>query len=282
MKKKLLLVAILFCTISNVKAQYNLFDNADVDADGWLWFDTQAKIDKYIGEGKAIQLNDASFEPFEETIANPDFIGAGTDGVLGGPNAKKGAIILPKSSSTMGLNGGGIILRLPSCTLLSVAFSCDEQIRPALKGAPGSAEFIDLGNIKSYPFNSLSGAGQKRWENIHTILNNSDFKIESATPVTAYILNGNSKHLFLQGIKVLTTRVNTSTGISNTNESKLEFANNILNANELSTISVYNLCGQVVATANDTSMNLNSLQKGVYIVKVKGSSNEKTIKVNIQ
>ena len=37
----------LACTIGVQAQEYNLF--YDVDADGWLWFDSQEKIDKYVG-----------------------------------------------------------------------------------------------------------------------------------------------------------------------------------------------------------------------------------------
>lgn len=43
--KKFLLAIAAFATVSGLSAQqtYNYFDAADVDANGWLWFDTQAK-----------------------------------------------------------------------------------------------------------------------------------------------------------------------------------------------------------------------------------------------
>lgn len=281
MRKNLLFIAVLLCTISNVKAQTNLFDANDVDADGWLWFNTQAKIDKYIGEDKAIRLVDAAFEPFEETTVNADFMGAGTDGILGGINAQKGVIILPKSLKTSTYNGGGILLQLPSCKLLSVAFSCDEQMRPLVKGGAGKSETIDLAIIKTFSFLPLSRAGQKKWEDLQTLENDNKFKLESTTPVTAHILNGNSKPLYIQGIKVLIAD-KTGTGISDINDTKVVFANNVISTDELASITIYNLCGQIVTSANTTSIDLNSLEKGIYIVKVKGANKEQTLKVNVR
>lgn len=43
-------ITVLLMTLSVVMfanaQEYNLFDPADVDANGWIWFDTQEKIDK--------------------------------------------------------------------------------------------------------------------------------------------------------------------------------------------------------------------------------------------
>ena len=47
--KRLLLTVTCLGLLMTVHAQYNVFDAADVDEQGWLWFDSQAKIDKYVG-----------------------------------------------------------------------------------------------------------------------------------------------------------------------------------------------------------------------------------------
>ena len=73
MRRKITTLLMAFGAILFANAQeYNLFDPADVDANGWIWFDTQEKIDKYIGQannedgkidpdGKIIQLICADF-----------------------------------------------------------------------------------------------------------------------------------------------------------------------------------------------------------------------------
>ena len=66
MKKVLLtLAALTAVSIANAQQTYNYFDPADCDADGWLWFDTQEKLEKYCGfenEGKKIILLSATWE----------------------------------------------------------------------------------------------------------------------------------------------------------------------------------------------------------------------------
>ena len=71
----------LACTIGVQAQEYNLF--YDVDADGWLWFDSQEKIDKYVGlcneadnkidpNGKIIQMVPADIAPdYPPTYADP-------------------------------------------------------------------------------------------------------------------------------------------------------------------------------------------------------------------
>ena len=56
--KKIVTLALLFAGAftSAAYAQGNLFTPADCDANGWLWFDTQAKIDKYVGEANSDKI----------------------------------------------------------------------------------------------------------------------------------------------------------------------------------------------------------------------------------
>ena len=99
------MLSLLFVMTANAQ-EYNLFPAADVDENGWLWFDTQAKIDKYVGlcneddytvdpNGKIIQMVFANITPdYPETTADPDAYGVGTDAEFGSDGAKKGAIII--------------------------------------------------------------------------------------------------------------------------------------------------------------------------------------------
>lgn len=73
MKKTFTAFCLALACTSGLRAQeFNLFH--DVDADGWLWFDTQEKIDKYVGlcneadnkidpNGKPIQMVPADIAP---------------------------------------------------------------------------------------------------------------------------------------------------------------------------------------------------------------------------
>ena len=99
MKKFSTLFLGLACAIGMQAQEYNLF--ADVDADGWLWFDSQEKIDKYVGicdennykvdpNGKVIQLVYADINPtYPSATADPYYIGVGADGEDYGTEAIK-------------------------------------------------------------------------------------------------------------------------------------------------------------------------------------------------
>lgn len=97
-------MAAVACMVSaSAQTVYNYFDAADVDANGWLWFDTQAKIDKYVGWGNKykIQLQSATYEDadgqYPEPYGDPTAIGWNAAGEQG-EGAKTGAIILPEGS----------------------------------------------------------------------------------------------------------------------------------------------------------------------------------------
>lgn len=93
--KKSVTLALLFAGAftSAAYAQGNLFTPADCDSNGWLWFDTQEKIDKYVGDmnsDKILKMVPTKYqeevEPdiFENlnNVASDTIYGAGTDGYL--------------------------------------------------------------------------------------------------------------------------------------------------------------------------------------------------------
>lgn len=123
----------LACTIGVQAQEYNLF--YDVDADGWLWFDSQEKIDKYVGlcneadnkidpNGKIIQMVPADIAPdYPPTYADPFWEGAGEGGEIGAEGFRTGAIITAASSASMSTNGGGFAVLMPSCSTYSICLS---------------------------------------------------------------------------------------------------------------------------------------------------------------
>ena len=153
MKKSLLALA-AFAAITSAYAQntYNYFDPADCDADGWLWFDTQEKLDKYCVRYNTILAEDSKGEwvpnPTKPSIALlsttyevEDGFGGGerlfpeldptlkcfnTAGEFGGEGSWTGGIYLYGTSSSLGSddpNGSGFALYLPSCASIELALS---------------------------------------------------------------------------------------------------------------------------------------------------------------
>lgn len=235
----------LLCTLTASAQSFNLFPAEDVDADGWLWFNTQEKIDKYVGlfnkddytvdpNGKVVQLVFANITPdYTLTIADPEVYGvdkAGNYSEDEGCNQDeliKGAIVLAPASGTMGtLNGGCLILNLPSCSTISLYLSSesstymrtlkilptngiDNDDSPA-GGDPwtGSTKAI---YSKASMFSTLSGAGHYKWETAATENNgyNTGVTFQSDEPVYFCLQNCRNRKVYIHGIKVTTPKQET-------------------------------------------------------------------------
>lgn len=216
MKRILLLAAVVVAALCAKAQNENYFDLADVDANGWLWFDTQAKIDKYIGEeddlSKKIWLVYAGYEDEELgenplPYASPTVKGAGPTGELGESGCKTGAIVLCPSNVFNNETGGAIMLRLPSCLDFALNLSSEDPMLAAVYGGVGAVETVDLQIIRGFclaPFMYLSRERQYTFANIHLLQNNNTgFYLESQNAMTACFRNCQSKSLYVHGIKVM-------------------------------------------------------------------------------
>ena len=218
--------------------EYNLFDPADVDTDGWLWLNTQEKIDKYVGvcneddytvdpKGKPIQMAYANIAPdYPETQADPNATGADTEGYLITDEGVKteeliqGAIILAPSSKIMTLNGGCLLLNLPSCATISLYLSSEARVlgrtlwlspNNAIDNDNSTGENAWTGDTKSiYSKASVLGAihsaGHYKWEGIETLNNgfNEGLTFVSDGPVYFALQNCNKYPIFIHAIRVTT------------------------------------------------------------------------------
>lgn len=135
MKHLSLITLSLLASAASAQTVYNLFDATDLDADGWLWLDSQAKIDKYVGADKLIRLIDTENEiddpdfPGEKitpaTEVSPEFKGYDQAGQLGSSDSWTGGILLPEGErGWLGFLGGGFYLQLPDCHTFAIATSC--------------------------------------------------------------------------------------------------------------------------------------------------------------
>lgn len=270
MKKTLLtLAAFAAFTAANAQQTYNYFDPADCDADGWLWFDTQEKLDKYCGytdEYKVI-LSGATYEDSEGQFADceldPTIQGYNKAGEQGGEGTWTGAIITPRAKSYGTQNGGGIILSLPDLAEMSVAMSSESKLRQMIlmgSKVKGSVERIDLGVIKGfpYPFRTMSSDCQYIWANIQNEVNATS-GLTLASPVgeqvTAGLFNDMTADVLIQGIKVFT--------YTNTNEGA---AVDGIEADDNAPVEYYNLQG----------MKVSGDEPGVY-VRRQGAKTSKVI-----
>ncbi len=308
--KKFLLTISAFATFVGMSAQatYNYFDAADVDADGWLWFDTQAKIDKYVGfpgmgANPKIMLYTATWADkngeYAEPECNPTVAGWNAAGELGGAGAKTGAIMLPTSDPEVSdiINddpkGGGIMLWLPDCAEFDLFVSTSNNvIIPAVKGAKGWQPDVDCGVICIYTARKLFGRGgplaetsQYEWKNIQSLSNTGlNLSIASKEKVTGLVRNNMKHPLYIHGIKVLTytKSSDSSAGIDDVVDGsvfQLSFNGKEVYATENAAISVYSVAGSKVAEVNGASVSLENLAPGAYVVKAVSGNGAATIKV---
>ena len=228
MKKLYFMMALILCAMSATAQNYNLFSASDIDKDGWLWFDTQAKVDKYVGtcdednykadpNGKKIQMVYADQVPnYPPTTVDPDAIGYGKGGEVGTEGYKKGAIILAPASAAMQTNGGGILIMMPSCSELSINVSCESKVGFQLCSTTDiSTTFTDyqVRGAWSPMFGAFANAGNTTKTGLETKTNGNDnITIKSDKPVYVYFRNITKGEVYIHGIKVVTTTKNEEGG----------------------------------------------------------------------
>ena len=298
MKKTLLSFAVLAVAVAaNAQTTYNYFDASDVDANGWLWFDTQEKLDKYCGWGSEykIQLQTATFEDADGQFAEPELDatvpGCNADGQQGGDGAKTGAIILPAAASVSDSpNGGSIMMWLPDCAEISMYISTEyDRICTGVKGAKGWVEPIDCAKIKTYlnmswgSIQPLAKVSQYQWNNIQDLSNSDGLQLKSSVgnKVTGQIVNNMKYPLYVHGIKVLTytqTAAGVEEAVTDATALNLAFNGTEVVASHIAGIEVYTAAGQLVARGTD-AVAVKDLASGVYVAKATGANGTATIKI---
>jgi len=269
--KKFFTLAMLAVATMNASAQetFNLFSPADCDADGWLWLNTQEKIDKYVGtinedgytvdpNGKVIQMAFANITPdYPETVADPEAYGVDTQGYtildegVNKDECIKGAIVLAPASAQMSTNGGCLVLNLPSCATIDMILSSEaSMLARTLMLSPTNG--IDNDNStgedkwtgdtkaiysKATLFGKLHAAGQFTWTGIESLHNgnNGDLTFKSESPVYFALQNCHKYPIYVHAIRITTPKQET-VGIQET----------ITNKQERNTY--YNLAGQRMTT----------------------------------
>lgn len=298
MKKTITTLFLGLAFAAGAQAQeYNLFH--DVDADGWLWFDSQEKIDKYVGlcdyenykvdpNGKPIQLiyADDMAANYPESTADPYFIGIGTDGEdFGTEGYLTGALVIAPSSSLTAQNGGGFVVCMPSCASYSICLSTGNQVYCRMMGSTdANTPFTNYTNISAYSlFNSLCGAGIFTWTGIENLDNGNDdaLKLKGDQPVYAYFQNNRNQEIYIHGIRV-TTPTNSTLSVSDATakqQNRIFLEGNSVVLNEPADIKVYNANGLLMNAATHASrMDISDMPKGIYIVK----AGDATRKVAVQ
>lgn len=255
--KKFFTIVMLAVATMNASAQetFNLFSPADCDADGWLWLNTQEKIDRYVGKinedvytvdpnGKVIQMAFANINPdYTETYADPEAYGVDTQGntILDeGVNKDeciKGAIVLAPASAMMATNGGCLVLNLPSCATIDLMLSSEARMlgrtlmlssTNGIDNDNSTGENPWTGDTKSIfakasVLGSLHGAGQWKWEGIESLNNgfNEGVTFKSESPVYFALQNCHKYAIYVHAIRITTPKQET-VGIQETITNKQE------------------------------------------------------------
>lgn len=311
MKKSLLVLAmagVSLCAFSQDEITYNFFDPEDCDADGWLWLDTQEKIDKYVGEGKKIQLVNAQYSLPDPDFPGEDYVpesyvdanipGYNTEGVAGGAGSKTGGIILPGADweGWFPAEGGGILVKMPDCAQFDVYVSAPHPvIYSAIYGAevetddPADCGYIWDGSYdwyedKDFPVTTDYVGWDMNIQNyVGTDWGDGGLTIfgeKGCGGRTALYYNYSEDYgeIYLQGLHIRTfTSVSSDTGsgVKSIEQENLKIAVNdgIVSVSSATQISVYSASGVQVASTYGTSLDCSSL-KGIYFVK----AGNKTIK----
>lgn len=310
MKKNLLFAAAIAVAFSaGAQTTYNYFDAGDVDKDGWLWFDSSAKIKKYCGslkKGFKIQLEDATWEnqDFEYAPSEADASAQGWNaaGVKGGAGAKTGAIILPESNFddiyAWDCNGGGILMHLPDCAKIDVSLSVGApKMYATLRGTEGHERSSDCHSIVAFfphPLASLNSvlaeASQYEWcdlqeyEGLYAVGDQTDIKISLKSAPgekrTMYLVNNNETPLYVHGLRVLTYTNAASAGIADVAADTLGLTidgKRVVTAVDAD-IEVYSIAGVKVASARGMSLDCGMLTSGVYVIKATANGGSATVK----
>ena len=291
----LMLLAIA-CSVNMQAQEYNLFDAEDVDADGWLWFDTDEKIEKYVGicneedykvnpNGKLVQLIYADIMPdYPASYADSRFVGVGIDGDLEGEGAKTGSLVIAPASANMTINGGGFVVCMPSCSSYSIALSSEAKMYVrmlATKDVNTSFTNYDVISAKyASVFKPLSSAGMFTWTGIETLDNGKDdaYKLQTNAPIYAYFQSLSKYEMYIHGIKVMTTTNPAGVEEAEAGKDKIFYFNNTVSLNEEAQIEVYNVAGVLVESAFAAQLSLNDMNKGIYFVKVGNNTRKVTVK----
>lgn len=212
-----------------------LFEASDLDEEGWIWFDTVEKIEKYIGiineedylvdpEGKPIQLVYADIMPdYPASEASAEFVGAGTDGETGSEGSRTGAIMLQPASGS-NIDGGGFIVCMPSCYSYAICYSSNSKVMARIVAttnvnssmfkwnAEGRIDNESGWRVISATYTTIFKRlpkGINTWDGLEKLNNGYEpvVTLQSEEPIYAWFQNGTPDTVYIHGIKVETEEV---------------------------------------------------------------------------
>lgn len=309
MKKTITSLFVMLACAFSAQAQTNSypFDASDVDEDGWLWFDTPEKIEKYVGvskdgkldpNGKIFQMvttNAAASaqKPFNQTFATDTIHGWGDPHDL--ENTKKqGAIVLHVATeNATAKNGGAILINLPSCKTMHMNLSCEGAANLYLSGSKDATADTSAYSVVYKPaetrwpnpftgqdmimYTPLFQTNIHVWSGIEALNDNgnTEFTLASKEPVYAMLQSAAVSPIYIHGVRIVTEP---STGIQDITADAIQFDGQNITLDTPAQISVYTIDGSLVSSAYGSKVNLAGLSKGIYLVKAGNATQKVAIK----
>lgn len=273
MKKLLLSILTIICSVGYAQSQKNVFDPALCDANDYLWFNSQAVGDEYVGEGKVIELFNSTgtvaVPILGESIFDPTLTGAGPTGTS--TDAYVGSIKLGFATDDKSLDGGSVVFRLPSCNTFIMTLSSFAAMRPCVYT---SADGNEWELQKAYAWLPLTDSGGRKVWAIST----DAPAVVSDHIIYVKILNCAKSFMFIHNIRVTGPATVGVEGVISSSSDMVQHGRDISFSCETEA-SIYSINGSCVKKAKCQDMNLNELASGCYIVKAVSANGAYTKKI---
>lgn len=273
MKKLLLSILTIICSVGYAQSQKNVFDPALCDANDYLWFNTEAVGNEYVGEGKLIEVFNSTgtvaVPILGESVFDATLPGAGPTGTS--TDAYTGSIKLGFATDDKSLDGGSVVFKLPSCNAFIMTLSSFAAMRPNVYT---SADGNEWELQKAYAWLPLTDSGgRKVWA-----ISSEAPAVVSDKMIYVKILNCAKSFMFIHNVRVTGP---IAAGVENAVSSSLDMiqqGSNISFSSEAE-VAVFSINGSCVKKAKCRDMDLSGLSSGCYIVKAVSENGVYTKKI---
>lgn len=253
----------------------------DADKNNWFWFNNETSANKFMPSPISL-LPSVSSSGVNSSLQTTK-VGAGIDGTTASTGAITGCIDLGKSATKGSFTGGSAIFDLESCGEFKIICSRtgDNTFNVSVMNSDDT-EFS-----QKYVYTGAKGIAE---------VNLSQY-VQSENPIKIKITNGatGSLNIHAIGIKTYTKDCTNKSNFRKEAGAVLEFANHKIKFSSQHTgpaeLKLLTIDGRVsqslfrgwieAGVDNVISFNPQSLPKGIYLLKLTNSIEQKTIKINM-
>ncbi len=250
-----------------------------VDANNWFWFNNETTAAPYFPTMITL-LPSVSSAGVTSTLQTAK-VGAGTDGTIGSAGAITGCIDLGKSATKGDFTGGSAIFQLPSCGEFKITTSrTGDNVFNVSVATTANGAFT-----QKYAYSGGKGISE---------INLSEY-VQSENPVWVKITNGATGSLNIHAVTVKNYVKDCTNAVTSAihKDDYLSFYNNILTFRSEKTcpaeISIFSVDGRKIdipfrgwiegGVENKIQLNLNHLNKGMYIVILSTNEGKTSLKI---